>query len=55
MVRVSRVKPLDVAVRRYAQKSLMALLDGKKNLNWIVGVIISSGVKGGQLKDVLNG
>jgi len=44
MVKVSRVKPLEEYVRRYAQKSLMAFLEGKKNLNWIKGVIRVSGI-----------
>ena len=54
MVRVVRVKPLDVVTRNYAERSLIAFLEGKKNLNWIVGVIRSSGVRGERLLGVFN-
>ena len=54
MVKVLRVKPMDEVTRNYAQNSLMAFLKGKKNLNWIIGVIISSGVRGERLKGVFD-
>ncbi|MDK2384277.1 MAG: hypothetical protein QI199_05655, partial [Candidatus Korarchaeota archaeon] len=30
----------------YVKRSMIAYLDGKKNLNWILGVIRSSGLRG---------
>lgn len=32
---------LQEASRRYAKRSLMAFLDGKKNLNWLKGVAVA--------------
>lgn len=57
MVRVSRVTPPHEAARRYAEKSLMAFLEGgkysrdhkPKSLAWIAGVIESSGIRGPEL------
>jgi hypothetical protein len=46
---MDRVK---TAAENYARCSLMAFLDGKQNLNWIVGIIRSSGVRGQQLEEV---
>ncbi len=37
---------LAVAALNYVKRSMTAYLDGKKNLNWIIGVIRSSGVRG---------
>ncbi len=37
---------LAVAALNYVKRSMAAYLDGKKNLNWIIGVIRSSGVRG---------
>lgn len=50
-----RVKPLNEVSRRYAQGCLRAFLDGKKNLKWIVGTIVKSGVRGEELRGVFNG
>ncbi len=47
-----RVKSPEETTRRYAQNSLRAYLEGQKNLNWIIGVIRSSGVRGSRLVQV---
>lgn len=52
MVKVSRVKPSGIASRRYAQGCLYAFLGGKKDLNWIIATITSSGVRGEELEEV---
>ncbi len=39
-----KVKPIEEAVRNYVQRSLEAYLCGRKNLNWIKGVIGKSGI-----------
>ena len=52
-----RVKSVHEAARRYAEKSLMAFLEGgrysrdhkPKSLAWILGVIESSGIRGPEL------
>lgn len=44
-----RTKSPEEAARRYAQNSLRAYLEGRKNLNWIMGVIRTSGVRGSRL------
>lgn len=51
------VKRSDVekSTKRFAKKSLMAFLEGEKNLNWIAGVVKSSGVKGEKLKEIFDG
>lgn len=54
MVKVQRVKPLDIASRRYAQGCLRAFLERKKTLKWIIATIISSGVRGEELREVFN-
>jgi hypothetical protein len=46
------VKSPEEGTRRYALRSLMAFLDGEKNLNWIVGVIRESGIRGQRLAEV---
>lgn len=43
---------MEETTRRYAKRSLQAFLEGKKNLNWIVGVIRSSGVRGPRLTQI---
>ena len=48
------VKDLETTNRRYAKKSLMTFLEGKKNLNWIIGVIRSSGLIGGKLQKLFD-
>ena len=40
------------ASTNYVKKSMIAYLDGKKNLNWILGVIRSSGLRGEPLMRV---
>jgi len=52
MVKVSGVEKY---TRTYVKKSLTAFLEGEKNLNWILGVIKSSGVKGEKLKEIVDG
>ena len=37
--KVSRIKPKETWVRKYRKKSLRAYLEGKKNMNWIIGVL----------------
>lgn len=46
------VKSVEDTTRNYARKSLMAFLDGEKTLNWIIGVIRSSGVRGSRLTEI---
>lgn len=46
---VVRIKSPEDIAGRYAKRCLIAYLEGKKNLNWIVGVIGSSGVSGNSL------
>lgn len=48
------VKDLETTTRRYTKKSLMAFLDGEKNLNWITEVIKSSGITGEKLQQIFN-
>lgn len=49
------IKSMDEISRRYAQGSLRAFLDGKKNLSWILSVIESSGVRGRGLSEIFEG
>ncbi len=49
------IKSTDESSRRYARESLRAFLEGKQNLNWIIGVIRSSGVRGRGLSDIFEG
>jgi hypothetical protein len=37
----------------YVRGTLLSFLDGKKSLNWFLGIVKSSGVKGANLKEVL--
>jgi len=39
-----QIRSPEDAARRYARGSAQAFLDGEKNLNWITGVLASSGV-----------
>lgn len=58
-----RVKSVHEAARRYAEKSLMAFLEGgkysrdhkPKSLTWILGVIESSGIRGSELMTIFQG
>jgi len=51
------MKTLDDGARRYAEKSLMTFLEGglytrdhkPQSINWIIGVIQSSGIRGSEL------
>jgi hypothetical protein len=47
-----RRKTVQEALENYARKSLMAFLKGKKTLNWIIGIIRSSGVRGRELEEI---
>jgi len=49
---IVRTKSVEETTRRYAQNCLRAYLEGKKNLNWVVGVIRESGVRGARLTDI---
>lgn len=48
------IKSVDVTLIRYALGSLQAFLEGKKNLNWVLGVIRSSGVRGRRLYNIFD-
>jgi len=56
------IKSLDTSARRYAKNSLRAYIEGgkyakdkkPKNLNWLIGVIKSSGVKANTLIEIFN-
>ena len=52
-----KIKPMEIAVMRYARGCLEAFLRNSKNLNWIKGVIRSSGVLyyGGMLQEIFDG
>lgn len=47
-----KIKSPEETARRYAQNCVRAYLEGKKNLNWVVGVIRESGVRGARLTDI---
>ena len=47
-----KTRSLEETTRRYTQNCLRAYLEGKKNLNWVVGVIRESGVRGARLADI---
>jgi len=51
---VVSTKSVEETTRRYAQNCLRAYLEGKKNLNWIMGVIRESGVRGSRLAEVFD-
>lgn len=46
------IKSMDEITRNNARGALLAFLDGKRNLNWIIGVIRSSGMRGQRLSEV---
>ena len=48
------VKDLETTTRRYTKKSLMAFLEGEKNLDWIIGAIRSSGLTGEKLQKIFD-
>lgn len=54
---MAKIMPMERMVMRYVRSSLEAFLDGKKNLNWIKGVIAKSGVLEyeGMLKEIFDG
>ncbi len=37
------IRSLDESARRYAEGSIKAYLEGKKNENWIKGILLASG------------
>ncbi len=39
-------------VENYVRKSLMAFVEGKQTLNWIIGVIRHSGIRGRALEEI---
>jgi len=47
------VKSMELATKKYARNSLRAYLEGKKNLDWALGVVRSSGVHGQALTEIL--
>jgi hypothetical protein len=49
------MKTVETATRNYARKCLMAFLEGDKSLNWLLGVVRSSGVRGSRLSEVFDG
>jgi hypothetical protein len=46
------MKDLETWNRNYAKKTLWAFLDGKKNLNWLIGTIRYSRVRGKRLAEI---
>ncbi len=48
------VKNVTTTTRNYARGALEAFLEGKKSLNWAIGMIRSSGVKDQRLAEVFN-
>jgi hypothetical protein len=48
------VKSVELTTRKYARNSLRAYLEGKKNPNWAVGVVKSSGVRGQALVEIFD-
>ena len=46
------VKSIEEATRRFARGSIRAYLEGQKNLNWILGMIRSSGVRNQRLLEI---
>lgn len=49
------IKSMEEITPRYARGALQAFLDGKKNLNWVLGMIRSSGVHGQRLSEIFEG
>jgi hypothetical protein len=47
-----KVKSLEEISRRYVMGSIECFLRGEKSLNWIMGVIRSSGIKKTALQDL---
>jgi len=48
------VKSVKSATKWYARNSLRAYLEGGKDLNWVIGSIRSSGVRGQELTDIFD-
>lgn len=46
------IKSMEITTRNYARGALRAFLEGKKNLNWAVGMVRSSGVRGPRLTEI---
>ena len=53
MFKVRRAKPAWIRARNTAQGSIIAFLEGKKNLKWVINMIDFSGVKGIDLQIML--
>lgn len=47
-----KVKTVEIAARNFARGALMAFLENTKNLNWLLGMIRSSGIRGPKLVDI---
>ncbi|MHA1593583.1 MAG: hypothetical protein ACTSXX_02445 [Candidatus Baldrarchaeia archaeon] len=52
MVKITRVIPSEEYQRRYVQKCLLAYLRGERNLNWLIGVIRSTSIRGEELREI---
>ena len=48
------IKSVELTTRNYARNSLRAYLEGEKNINWAVGVVRSSGVRGQALAEIFD-
>ncbi len=46
------MKPVHEAVENHARKCLMAFVEGKQTLNWIIGILRRSGLRGRALEEV---
>jgi hypothetical protein len=47
-------KSVEDVTRNYVRGALRAFLEGKKTLNWLVGMVRSSGLKGQRLTEVFD-
>jgi hypothetical protein len=47
-------KSTEDVTRNYVRGALRAFLEGKKTLNWVVGMVRSSGVRGQRLTEVFD-
>jgi hypothetical protein len=46
------VKTTEISIRNFARGALRAFLEDTKNLNWLLGMIRSSGVRGTRLVEI---
>ena len=51
---MAKHKTIEEATRHYVLSSIRAFLEDKKNLNWVLGAIKSSGVRDQRLKEIFN-